>query len=164
MAGNQVSWTGFAQDRNFGPAAGDSERAPRMEHAARRRVRGIRRVAGQHDPGAPRGHVDLGYRRAQRDCVWVRRGTQQDLGLADLGDSAEVQHRGLLAELADHAEIVGDQQVRQCPLGPQAGDELQDVRLGADVQRARRFVEDSRSGWTQSALAIATRWRCPPES
>ena len=63
-----------------------------------------------------------------------------------LGDPAEVEHGGLLAELADHAEVVRDQQVGKLALGPQPGDQLQDARLGADVERAGRLVKDQQPG------------------
>ncbi len=93
----------------------------------------------------------------------MRRGAEQHLRVADLRYLAQVEHGGLLAELADHAEVVGDQQVGQLVLGSQPGDQLQYVRLGADVQRAGRLVEDQQPGLDteragdRDALALAAR-------
>ena len=39
-----------------------------------------------------------------------------------------------------------------------------DLRLDRDVERGRRLVGDDEAGLCRSAMAIATRWRMPPES
>ena len=61
MAGDLVSGGGVPKRRDFRPAEGDRERTARMEDAASRRVRGVRRVAGQDDPGPALGYLNFRY-------------------------------------------------------------------------------------------------------
>ena len=151
------------QLRHLGPAPIDRVRAPRMERASRWRVRRIRHRAGQHDPRPPGREVDLRHGRAQRQRVRVGRPREDLLRRAVLDDTAEVQHRGLLAELLDHRQVVRDQHVGEPAFAPELGDELEDPRLHRDVERARRLVEDQHPGLDREragdrhALALAAR-------
>jgi len=91
----------------------------------------------------------------------VRGPAEQRAGRPALGDPAQVEHGGLLAQLADDGEVVGDQEVRQVPLRPQPADQRQDRRLRAHVERAGRLVEhqqtrlDCQRAGDCDALALA---------
>jgi len=71
----------------------------------------------------------------------VGRDAEQLAGRAALHDPPQIQHRRLLAQLADDAEIVGDQQVGQVPAGAQIGDQSQDPGLRLDIDGAGRLVQ-----------------------
>ncbi len=111
-----------------------------MEHAARRRVRRVRWLAGQHHPGRG-GAAQFRHGRAQRPGVGVGGAAEQRAGRPALRHPAQVEHRGLLAQLAHDGEVVGDQQVGQVPLRPQPADQRQNRRLRPHVQRAGRLVQ-----------------------
>jgi hypothetical protein len=61
MAGDMVSGCGVPEPRDFGPAPADRERTARVEDTASRRVRGVRWVARQDDPGPALGYVNFRY-------------------------------------------------------------------------------------------------------
>jgi len=59
---------------------------------------------------------------------------------------------------------MGDEQHRHVPLGLDPLDEREDLRLGGDVEvPSSGSSATSRAGSSASAIAIITRWRCPPE-
>ena len=140
MAGGQPAGRHAAQQRHLGAAAVHRERAAGVKHAARRRARRVGRLARQDHPGAAVG-AELGHGRAQRPGVRVGRSAEQLARRPALRHPAEVQHRGLLAQLAHDPEVVRDQQVGQAPLRPEPADQRQDGRLRPHVQRARRLVQ-----------------------
>ena len=69
-----------------------------------------------------------------------------------------------IAHVGDDAEIVADQQVGKVSLLAQVAEKVQDLGLNRDVERRGRLVENSTSGSSIRARAMATRWRWPPES
>jgi len=140
VAGGQPAGRHAAQQRHLGAAAVHRERAAGVKHAARRRARRVGRLARQDHPGAAVG-AELGHGRAQRPGVRVGRSAEQLARRPALRHPAEVQHRGLLAQLAHDPEVVRDQQVGQAPLRPEPADQRQDGRLRPHVQRARRLVQ-----------------------
>ena len=62
------------------------------------------------------------------------------LGL--LHELAGVHHADAVADLGDHAEVVGDVEDRRVELPLELGDEVEDDGLGGDVQGRRRLVHD----------------------
>ncbi len=72
---------------------------------------------------------------------WIRLPQQVAHGRL-LGDATRVQHDRPLAQLPDHAQVVGDEQQRHAPVADQRPQQLQDLRLDRDVERGRRLVRD----------------------
>ena len=76
---------------------------------------------------------------------------------------AGVQHDGSLAQLVDHAQIVGDEQQGHPALLHQIPQQLQDLGLDGHVQGGRRFVRDEQARFAREghgdhhALAHPTR-------
>ncbi len=60
---------------------------------------------------------------------------------ADLDDLAEVHHGDPVGDVADHRQVVGDEQVRQPELVLQLLEQVDDAGLDADVERRHRLVE-----------------------
>ena len=89
---------------------------------------------------------------------------EQFVAPALLDDLAGVHDRDSSAHLGDHAEIVGDQQHRHADLLLQLAHQLENLRLDRHVERGRRLVGDQQLRVADSAMAIITRWRMPPES
>ena len=136
--------------------------APRVEHAAGGRVGRARDLAAERNPlhGLT---VDTGDRRQQGLGVRVV-GTVEDLlGGAELHDAAEVHHRDPVAEIADHAEVVRDEQVARAVTRLKIGEHVQDRRLHRHVEGTRRLVAHDDPGITGEgagdgdALLEATR-------
>ncbi len=65
-----------------------------------------------------------------------------------LDDFAGVHDRGSLAQVGDHAPVVGDQQDRQTGLVLQVAQQVQDFGLHGDVERGGGFVGDKQLGFT----------------
>ena len=63
------------------------------------------------------------------------------LRLGQLRDRAEVHHRHPVADVLDDAHVVRDEQVGQAQLALQAAEQVEDLCLDADVERAHRLVE-----------------------
>jgi hypothetical protein len=77
---------------------------------------------------------------------------------------ARVHHHHPLGRFGDHAHRVRDQHHRHAHLLLELGDQVQDLRLDGDVQRGGGLVGDQQAGLQDSAIAIITRWRMPPEN
>ena len=64
-----------------------------------------------------------------------------DLLLAShLDDAPEVHHHDPVGDMADHCEIVGDEQIREVFLFLQVLQQVDDLRLNGNVKRRNRFV------------------------
>jgi len=70
----------------------------------------------------------------------------------------------MIRDVFHDREVVGDEQVRQPAPLLQIGEQVQDLRLDRHVERAHRLVEHEELRLDESARAIPTRCRCPPES
>ncbi len=64
------------------------------------------------------------------------------VSIADLDDLAQVHDRHPVGDVADHGEVVGDEQVGQSQAVLQILQEVDDARLDGHVQGRDRFVED----------------------
>ena len=59
-----------------------------------------------------------------------------------LHELAGVHHADAVADLGDHAEVVGDVEDRRVELPLEVGDQVEDDGLGGDVEGRRRLVHD----------------------
>src|SRR6185436_12788171 len=120
--------------------AGDG--AARAEAAPGGGVDGIGRIARQRRlERTPRG-VHGGHGRQQCPRVRVLRLAIERLDVADLHDLAEVHHHDAVADVADHIEVVGDEDVGEVESILQIGEQIQDLRADRLVQRRDRLVEE----------------------
>src|SRR5690606_19995972 len=96
------------------PAVG----APGVERATRRRRGGVRQLAGESDPaaGAALVRVGDGHGGQQRLGVGVPGAAEQLRCRRLLDDPAQVHDRHPVADVLDHGQVVGDEQVRQVEL------------------------------------------------
>ena len=79
-----------------------------------------------------------------------------------LDDLPLFHHQNPVGEIAHHRQVVGDKQIGQAQLFAQLHQQVEDLRLGRNIQRRYRFVadhqprlEDQRPG-NADALALAT--------
>jgi hypothetical protein len=90
-------------------------------------------------------------------CAQARPAGQQGLGVGvlrageDLATSpcsrtAVAHHHHLVGDLADHAQVVADEQHAHAVLALHLGDQLQDLALDGHVQRRGRLVGDQQLG------------------
>src|SRR3989442_11672387 len=61
-----------------------------------------------------------------------------------LNDPPEIHDGHAIGHLANDAEVVGDQEVRQLLLPWDVSQQVQDLRLDRDIQGARRFIEQEK--------------------
>ena len=119
------------------------ERAAVGEHAARQIGADRRQVAGDRVQAAViLAHAAARDAAQQADGVGVPRIVQHLLGSALLDHLAGVQHADARAHLADHAEVVADEQHGRVELGLQLRDEVEHLGLDRRVEARRRLVED----------------------
>ncbi len=86
--------------------------------------------------------MDRGHGGDQHAGVVVFRPRQQfGLGL-HFHQGAGLEHGDPIGDLGDHAEVVGDEQHAGAVIALQVADQLEDLRLGGDVQRSGRLVGD----------------------
>ena len=109
--------------------------------------------------------ADLRHRSQQAFGVGMSRVGEQRLDRRLLDDLPGVHHRDPVAEVGNHAEVVGDEQDRQ--VRARAGARGADRGSAAWTVTSRAVVGSSAIssfGSQMSAIAIMTRWRMPPES
>ena len=63
-----------------------------------------------------------------------------------LDHAAQVHHRGPVADVADDAQVVGDEQVGQPEVALEPLEQVDDLGLDRDVERADRLVRDDQVG------------------
>ena len=115
--------------------------APRVEDAARRRRRRARDVTFEPDPVATPA-VDRRHRREEGLGVRVMRAVEHDVCRAELLQPTEIENGDPVRDVADDAEIVRDEEVRDLLLRLQLDEEVEDRRLDGDVERGGRLVAD----------------------
>src|SRR4249920_737311 len=136
-----------------------------VERASARRRRRTGDVALEHD-ALPRGFRDrIRDRdgREQRDRVRVQRLAIQVRRLRPLDEPTQVHHRDGVTHVADDREVVRDQDRGQAELTLQFLQQVDDLRLDRDVERAHRLVRHDEVGAQRQcasdadALALAAR-------
>ena len=72
--------------------------------------------------------------------------SKTDVGRAELLQPAEVEDGDAVRDVADDAEVVRDEDVRDPLLGLELDEQVEDRRLHGDVERGRRLVADHELG------------------
>ena len=101
-----------------------------------------RDISGEADFFHASVWVELGHGREQRLRVGMTGMIEHLLGRATFDDTAEIHHGDLIRQVLDNAQIVGDEKIRQPQVGLELGQEVEDLRLYGDVQRAGGLVAD----------------------
>ena len=119
-----------------------------MERAAGRRVGGIGHLTDQRLDAAGRLDRRVGdrHRLLQRLRVRVQRLVRHRRPRPQLDHPPEVHHGDAVGDVADHAEVVGDEHVGDAELVAQVRQQVHDPRLHRDVERRQRLVEDDDLG------------------
>jgi len=74
--------------------------------------------------------------------VWVLRIGKNFLRRARLNQIAQMQHADSVGNVLDHAQIVGNEQIRATGLGLNVLHQVDDLRLNRNVERGNTFVGD----------------------
>lgn len=117
-----------------------SDRTARVKWTAGGRIYRRRNFTGHRDAGAFTVSIDHWHGADQRLCVrmfWV---ADDLLGRAAFHDFSKIHHHNALADVFDHRKVVRDEKVGDSPRLLQVLQEIDDLGLDADVQRAHRFV------------------------
>ncbi len=85
------------------------------------------------------------------------------VGRTLLDDPAGIHHGDRLRMVGNDAEVVGDQQHAHAVFGLQPFEQGENLGLDRHVQRCGRLVGEQDGGAARQAMAIATRWRMPPD-
>jgi hypothetical protein len=94
----------------------------------------------------------------------ARRAAPQAGDVEDLDEPAILHDGHALAQMRHAREIMADQDGGEAMGAAQPVQQIEDLGLDRDVERRGRLVEERMPGERMRARAIATRWRCPPES
>ena len=76
----------------------------------------------------------------------MQRHLEQRLLVGELDDAAEIHHRDAMADVLDHGEVVGDEQVGEFQFLLQVHQQVDDLRLDRHVERRYRLVADDQVG------------------
>src|SRR6185295_6558418 len=68
--------------------------------------------------------------------------TKQRVSFVALDKAAEIHHRNFARDMFHDREIVADEEVGQPEVAAQIGEQIEDLRLHRDVERAGRLVAD----------------------
>ena len=120
--------------------------APGVKVAARRRVRRVGHLAGQLDRTRAHARVGLGDRGHQRLGVRMLGLKVQLVRRRHLDQETDVHHRHPVADVFDHAQVVGDEQVGQVKVSLQVLEQVQHLCLDRYVERGNRLVADDQLG------------------
>ena len=110
--------------------------------AAWRRIGGRRQFALQaYDLGLARP-VQRRHRRQQGLGIGMLGRAQYLVDRAALDDPPQVHHRNLVRQILDHGDVVRDEQVGQAEIALQLFQQIEDLRLHRNVERAGGLVAD----------------------
>lgn len=153
-----ASTSGGVTQRQMSSAHG----AERGEAAARRGVhRACRRAGGERLRLLPPAGIGGRDSREQGSRIGVQGIGEQAFGRARFHDLAEVQDGDVVADVLDHPEIVGDEQVAEAEIVLQPAQEVEDLCLYRDVEGGDGLVaaEEFRAAGERAgdgdALALA---------
>lgn len=90
--------------------------------------------------------------------------TTQGIARHDLDDPAMLHDGQPVAHMRHHREVMADHHIGQIMFGAQIGQQIEDLGLYADVQRACRFIQQKQPGLCRQSARDRHRWRCPPDS
>ena len=90
--------------------------------------------------------LGIGTADSERLGVGMQRHLEQALLVGHLDDAAEIHDGDAVADVLDHGEVVGDEQVGELELLLQVDQQVDDLRLDRDVERRHRLVADDQVG------------------
>ena len=148
-----------AQVELVGADAADATVAPRGPRHRRcgARVLDMRAAVGEPAADGPRvgardlsrddgerftGRRALRHRREQPGRVRVSRPLEHRVERGLLHHLTRVHHHDAVADVGDHAEVVGDEHDRHARVALQGAEQVEDLRLDRDVERSGRLVGD----------------------
>ena len=80
-----------------------------------------------------------------------------------LHHTAAVHNHHFVSSLSHNTQIMGDEKHCHTQLFSQAVDQVQDLGLDRHIKSGCRLIGDQQLDRVQSAMAIMTRWRIPPD-
>ena len=146
------------RQRALGAAAVDRIRAARGEHASRR-------ADSSGEGSSPFEHDALARGRrpmpgVEASSAWVYgcsgRAKMRSFGPCSIA-RPEVHHQHVVRDVADHGQVVRDEEIGEAELALQVGEQIQHLRLHRDVERRHRLVGHDQRRVRASARA---RSRC----
>src|SRR5690606_40059508 len=85
---------------------------------------------------------DLRVRGLEQGMGIGMAGSGQDLfGAADILELAQIEDPDLITQVADHRQVMGDQQIGQLKSGLQVLEQIQNLSLNGYIQRRDRLVQ-----------------------
>src|SRR6266508_122106 len=112
-----------------------------MEHTTRRRLGGARDLALEAD-ARPLFAPERRYGGEERLGVGVVRRVEDGLRVAQLHQPPEVEDCDAVRDIADDAEVVGDEEIGHALLGLELCEQVEDRRLDGDVEGGGGLVAE----------------------
>ena len=84
----------------------------------------------------------IGHRhcREQRLGIGMQRVGVQRIAVGQLHDLSQVHHRHTIADMAHHAQVVGDEDISQAQFFLQVFQQVDHLGLNGDIQRGNRLI------------------------
>ena len=75
-------------------------------------------------------------------CVRMRRRVEKRICTGLFHDAPEIHHDHPVRDMADDAEVVGNEQVREVEFFSEIHEQIHDLGLNRDIKRRNRFITD----------------------
>ena len=163
MASHLYLWRDAAQLRPLAAAARVRDGTAGVEGAAPWRIERARHFAHDHHALVAQSRIGMRHRGQQQLRVGVSRPLGDLLGGAELDNAAEVHDGDPVAHVADQMEVMRDEQVGEAEAFLQLEQQVHDLGLDGDVERAHGLVEhhelrlDGERARNADALALTAR-------
>ena len=135
-----MAGSNFPPGRDFLAASIGCHRASRVKRATGWGMNGRGNVPAEDDPLPFGVGVDDRNRREEGLGVGMFRGGNNFPGGSKFDDFAEVHDHDAVTDVLDHSQIMGNEKISQAPLLLQILEEIDDLRLDRDIERADWFV------------------------
>ena len=130
----------FAQAGRVFAATIFGNRTAGMERTTGRRIQRRRNIACQNNALPFQIGIDHRNRGDQGLGVRVPGVLANFCGVARFDDSAKIHHEDSLADMLYNGQIVGDEQIRQVVFALEINEQINNLRLDGNVERAHSFV------------------------
>jgi hypothetical protein len=101
---------------------------------------------------------------SNRHGIGVARAGDHRFDVTVLDDATEVHHGDAMRDLADHGEVVRDEEIGETPVALELEEEVEHLGLHRHIEADTGSSHTRKAGSTASARAMPIRWRCPPEN
>src|SRR5690554_6330987 len=142
VAAHEVAGFGLDAARDDRITWAKARRAARMKCATAGRIDRRGDIALEDDAGLFLGGIGRWNRRQKRLGIRVQRALEELLGGRQFDDPPQIHHRDAIRDMLHDREVMGDKKIAKIILFLKILEQVDDLGLDRDVERADRLVAD----------------------